>query len=84
MHEQDFLHAYQLHMVKIEKELQILKAKATEQDNKLQQDSRIVNFDQQLTWFKLEFENQLKIKEKNADLIKRLKADIASLTEETS
>lgn len=80
MHETDFLHAYQLHMVKIEKELQILKAKATEQDNKLQLDARIVNFDQQLTWFKLEYENQLKIKEKNAALIERLKSDIASLT----
>lgn len=35
MHENDFLDAYQLHMVKIEKELQLLKAKAAEQDNKL-------------------------------------------------
>jgi len=42
MHEHDFLDAYQLHMVKIEKELQLLKAKAAEQDSKLHQDTRIV------------------------------------------
>lgn len=56
-HEKDFLHAYQLHMVKIEKELQLLKSKAAEQDNKLHQDTRIVQLDQQLNWFKKEFEN---------------------------
>ena len=30
LHENDFLSAYQLHMVKIEKELQLLKAKSEE------------------------------------------------------
>lgn len=44
-------------MVKIERELQLLKAKAKEQDEKLHQDNRIVSLNQQLTWFKQEFEN---------------------------
>lgn len=82
-HEKDFLHAYQLHMVKIEKELQLLKSKAAEQDNKLHQDTRIVQLDAQLNWFKQEFENQMKIKESNSAQITKLNLDIKSMTEDT-
>lgn len=52
LHEQDFLNAYQLHMVKIEKELQMLKAKAAEQDKALHSDTHIIALNKQLDWFK--------------------------------
>ena len=40
-HEDDFLAAYKTHMSKVEKQLQMLKDKAKEQENKLNNDERI-------------------------------------------
>lgn len=83
MHENDFLDAYQLHMVKIEKELQLLKAKAAEQDSKLHQDTRIVQLQSQLEWFKKEFDAQMAIKSSNEEQIERLRQDITEMRRET-
>lgn len=44
-HEDDFLGAYKTHMVKVEKQLQLLKDKAKEQENKLNNDERIVKME---------------------------------------
>ena len=83
MHENDFLDAYQLHMVKIEKELQLLKAKAAEQDSKLHQDTRIVQLQSQLEWFKKEFDAKMAIKSSNEEQIERLRQDITEMRRET-
>jgi len=47
-HEDDFLAAYKTHMSKVEKQLQLLKDKARDQENKLNNDERIVKRERQL------------------------------------
>ena len=64
-HEEDFLSAYKTHMTKVEKQLQSLKDKAKEQENKLNNDDRIVKMEKQLEWYKNEFFSLLKLKDKN-------------------
>ena len=44
-HEDDFLAAYKTHMSKVEKQLQMLKDKAKEQENKLNNDERIIRME---------------------------------------
>ena len=60
-------------MNKIEKELAFLQAKSKEQDQKLTQDVRIINLEQQLKWYQDEFKNLCDVKEKNDEQIKHLK-----------
>lgn len=52
-------------MTKVEKQLQSLKDKAKEQENKLNNDDRIVKMEKQLEWYKNEFFSLLKLKDKN-------------------
>ena len=54
-HEDDFLQAYKTHMSKVEKQLQLLKDKAKEQENKLNNDERIIRMEKHLAWYKNEF-----------------------------
>ena len=44
-HEDDFLSAYKTHMSKVEKQLQLLKDKAKDQENKLNNDERIIRME---------------------------------------
>ena len=43
----------------------MLKNKAKEQEGKLNNDERIIRMENHLVWYKQEFENLLKLKEKN-------------------
>jgi len=81
-HEEDFLAAYKTHMSKVEKQLQLLKDKAREQENKLNNDERIIRMEKHLAWYKREFENLLKLKDKNDNEIDRIHAFIDNLREE--
>ena len=69
-------------MSKVEKQLQLLKEKAIEQEQKLNNDDRIVRMEQNLEWYKSEFENLLVMKEKNENEIDRINAFISNLNEE--
>lgn len=64
-HVHDFLSAYHTHMSKVEKQLQHLKDKAKEQEGKLNNDDRIIKMEQQLDWYKSEFNNLLELKDKS-------------------
>lgn len=44
-HEEDFLSAYRTHMTKVEKQLQLLKEKAMEQESKLNNDERVISLE---------------------------------------
>ena len=44
-HEDDFLAAYKTHMSKVEKQLHLLKSKAREQENKMNNDDRIIRME---------------------------------------
>ena len=81
-HEDDFLAAYKTHMSKVEKQLQLLKDKAREQENKLNNDERIIRMEKQLAWYKDEFSNLLQLKDKNDNEIDRIRAHIDNLNEE--
>ena len=81
-HEEDFLTAYKTHMVKVEQQLQLLKDKAKEQENKLNNDERIVKMEKQLAWYRDEFTNLLKLKEKNGNEVDRVSANIDNLDSE--
>jgi hypothetical protein len=81
-HEEDFIYAYKMHMVKIEKELQFLKAKGQEQEIKLSQDVRIVGLEKQLKWFKNEFRGLLKVKDRNEIMIEERKEHLEELDSE--
>ena len=81
-HEEDFLTAYKTHMVKVEQQLQLLKDKAKEQENKLNNDERIVKMEKQLAWYRDEFSNLLKLKEKNGNELDRIRANIDNLESE--
>lgn len=81
-HEDDFLGAYKTHMSKVEKQLQMLKDKAKEQEDKLNNDERIVKMEKQLGWYKGEFESLLKLKDKNSNQADRITGNIQNLNEE--
>ena len=83
-HEEDFLYAYKMHMVKIEKELQYLKLKAREQDAKLTQDARIVSLEKQLKWFEQEFNELMQVKERNEQAIEDIKGQCKTLVHGTN
>ena len=83
-HEDDFLAAYKTHMSKVEKQLQLLKDKARDQENKLNKDERIVKRERQLAWYKDEFQSLLALKEKNENEADRIEANIENLKEEQS
>ena len=83
-HEDDFLSAYKTHMSKVEKQLQLLKDKAKEQENKLNNDERIIRMEKQLLWYKDEFQNLLDLKDKNDNEIDRITSFIDNLKEEKS
>ena len=82
-HQQDFLYAYQLHMVKIEKELSFLKTKAAEQEVKLIQDQKIVSLEQQLRWHQVEFQSLIDQRYKNDEIIEKAK-DACKTLEQTT
>ena len=69
-------------MSKVEKQLQLLKEKAVEQEQKLNNDDRIVRMEQNLEWYKSEFESLLELKEKNENEIDRINAFIDNLNDE--
>ena len=81
-HEDDFLAAYKTHMNKVEKQLQMLKDKARDQENKLNNDERIIRMEKQLVWYKEEFENLLNLKDKQDNEIDRINSHIDNLREE--
>lgn len=81
-HEDDFLGAYKTHMSKVEKQLQMLKDKAKEQEDKLNNDERIVKMEKQLGWYKGEFESLLKLKDKNSNQNDRIGGNIDNLNDE--
>ena len=74
--------AYKTHMTKVEKQLQILKDKAKEQESKLNNDDRIIKMEKHLSWYKGEFENLLMMKDKNDNEIERLSGFIENQQEE--
>lgn len=59
-----------------------MKDKAREQENKLNNDERIVKMEKQLAWYRDEFTNLLKLKEKNSNEVDRVTANIANLESE--
>jgi len=71
-------------MGKVEKQLQLLKDKAKEQESKLNCDDRIVKMEKQLEWYKNEFSNLLELKNKSDNDSQRLGAFIDNMTEEKS
>lgn len=81
-HEDDFLSAYKTHMSKVEKQLQLLKDKAKDQENKLNNDDRIIKMEKQLLWYKDEFQNLLDLKDKNDNEIDRITSYIENLDDE--
>ena len=81
-HEDDFLNAYKTHMGKVEKQLQLLKDRAKDQENKLNNDERIIRMEKQLLWYKEEFESLLLLKDKNDNEIDRINSYIDNLHEE--
>ena len=78
-HQDDFWFAFKTHMNKIETELQALQAKSKEQDQKLTQDVRIINLENQLKWYKNEFQSLMDVKEKNDEQIAHLKDQCKNL-----
>lgn len=80
-HEDDFLGAYKTHMSKVEKQLQMLKDKAKEQEDKLNNDERIVKMEKQLGWYKNEFESLLRLKDKNSNQEDRINGNIDNLNQ---
>lgn len=83
-HEQDFLNAYRLHMHKIEKELLALKNKSKDQDSKLTSDTRIITLEQQLVWFRNEYEGLLRQKKEQDEKLSGLRQEVGALSGETS
>lgn len=81
-HEDDFLAAYKTHMSKVEKQLQMLKDKAKEQEDRLNNDDRIVKMEKQLGWYKGEFESLLRLKDRNTNQAGEIKGNISNLNEE--
>ena len=74
--------AYRTHMGKVEKQLKVLKDKAQEQEDKLNNDDRIVKMEKQLAWYKDEFTSLLKLKQKHDDEIDRINSNIDNLQKE--
>ena len=69
-------------MGKVEKQLQLLKDKAKDQEDKLNNDERIIRMEKQLLWYKDEFESLLLLKDKNDNEIDRINSYIDNLHEE--
>lgn len=63
-HEGDFFNAFNTHIAKIKKELEFLKNKADEQEERMIEDDRIVNLTNSLNWFKGESERLKQQKQK--------------------
>jgi NhaP-type Na+/H+ and K+/H+ antiporter len=63
-HEEDFFNAFNTHISKVKRELEYLKHKADEQEEKMIEDERIVNLQKHLHWFLDENERLKTIKEK--------------------
>ena len=74
--------AYKTHMSKVEKQLQMLKDKAKEQEDRLNNDDRIVKMEKQLGWYKGEFESLLRLKDRNTNQAGEIKGNISNLNEE--
>lgn len=81
-HENDFLSAYRTHMTKVMKQLQLLKDKALDQENKLNNDERIVRMEKNLDWYKNELGMLNELKDKNENEIDRITAFSENLKEE--
>jgi len=69
-------------MTKVMKQLQLLKDKAVDQENKLNNDERIVRMEQNLDWYKSELSSLNDLKDKNENEIDRINAFCANLREE--
>jgi hypothetical protein len=63
-------------MSKVEKQLQILKEKAIDQENKLNNDDRIVRMEKNLDWYRNEFKSLEEMREHNENEIERIIAFI--------
>lgn len=81
-HENDFLSAYRTHMTKVMKQLQLLKDKAIDQENKLNNDERIVRMEKNLEWYRHELSTLAEVKDKNENEIDRITAFSENLKEE--
>ena len=53
-HEQDFINAYKIYMMKVRRELSFLKEKSNEANGKLMNDDRITQLQVGIRWFKTE------------------------------
>jgi hypothetical protein len=60
----------------------MLKDKARDQENKLNNDERIIRMEKQLVWYKDEFENLLNLKDKQDNEIDRINSHLENLKEE--
>lgn len=81
-HEDDFLSAYRTHMTKVEKQLQLLKDKAIEQENALNNDERVVRMEKKLDWYRNEHLCLEDMQEKNMNDVTRLQAFIENKKDE--
>lgn len=81
-HEEDFLTAYKTHMVKVEQQMQLLKDKAQEQENKLNNDDRILKMEKHLGWCRNEFHQLLQAKERNQHELDEINDGIAEIESE--
>ena len=53
-HEADFLNVYRGHMFNVQKEMRLLKEKASEEENKRRRDEELVKMEQERDWFRNE------------------------------
>lgn len=60
----------------------MLKDKAKEQEDRLNNDDRIVKMEKQLGWYKGEFESLLRLKDKNTNQTNHIKDTIGNLTDD--
>jgi len=81
-HEEDFLAAYKTHMMKVEKELYMLKQKAKDQEQRLAQDEKLLELQRQEGWFDEELDKLKEQDEEGQDEIQRLHAKIKQMKEE--
>lgn len=80
-HEDDFFNAFNTHISKVKKELEYLKNKADEQEEKMIEDERIVRLTKSLHWFKDESQRLQTLKQKNAVIIQQLNEKNGKLKE---
>lgn len=78
-HEHDFLNAYKTHMSKVERELQSLKQKAAEQEQRLADDERILKLQKHLEWFREEVERLQRLREANFNKISMLATKVQTM-----